>query len=151
MWASGSKGGASVGYTSRCSVYLSGNQSINDTNPAKVEFDTAEYDEDLEFDLTTNNRFVAAEAGLYHVSAGSRISNCGNADLIHGSIYVNGSEVRKSEISPQDSAPVSNNISGDVWLEATEYIELWVYHNEIGVRPLESDPSITFMDIHRVQ
>ena len=68
------------GFSSRCSVYLSANQSIPDNAFTKIQFNTEVFDSDSEFDNVTNYRFTATNAGYYQVST------CVNFEAIAASV-----------------------------------------------------------------
>jgi hypothetical protein len=143
---------ASGGYTSKASVYLSSAQSIPKTTWTKVEFDTEVYDTDGEFDNVTNYRFTATETGWYSVVAVTEI----NLNIDTGKSQWNGVKKNGGGTMIMAMNQVSNGTicprvqcSGDVYLEADDYIELWVYHNATDARNLTGAVDATYMMVHR--
>ena len=57
------------GTQSAMRAYLSGNQSLTAAAEAKVEFDTVDYDENDEYDESSNYDFTTDEAGKYLIEA----------------------------------------------------------------------------------
>lgn len=94
----------------------------------KAEFNSENFDTNSEFDPTTNYRFTAKTAGIYHVSASVRLSN-----LIDGSIYE--MHVRKNGstfvLTDRQTAKGTDNVlknSKILQLAVNDYLEVWVWN-----------------------
>lgn len=137
MWASGvkSSGGGWVGVSSKFRV------TFDDASPAsggaaqtKVLLDTADYDTLTEFDIVTNNRFVAAVTGWYHFDGVIHIEMNLAAKETNLQWYIDGAAI-KSKASNQAhlTAPYMwHNISMDVYLTASQYVELYLTQYNAG-------------------
>lgn len=138
------------GFSSKCSVYLSSDQSISTSTWTKIQFDSEDYDTDSEFDSTTNYRFTATNAGYYHIdfavymklissySVDFRVLKNGTTELFHG-----------QSLKTHSNGNVVANRSKDVYLTADDYIEFYVLHHEGSSKNLDSNKDTTYATIHR--
>jgi len=79
---------------SGCRIHLSGNQTINQNSETVIAFNTADFDNQSEFDTATNHKFTALQAGLYLVSVQAGYSAfSATATNVYVSIRKNGSQV----------------------------------------------------------
>ena len=131
--ATGATGGA---WTSRVLARRNDDQTIQTETDTKVQLNVEVFDGASEFDAATNYRFTAGSAGYYFVSGWLR----GNADtsgkvwLI--SIKINGSTAISAGSQTGANNDIGVSCSGVLYLAASEYIEMYVYHDEGGDRTL---------------
>lgn len=133
-------------FTSRCSVYRNGVQSIPTDTPTKVEFNAENYDQDSEF---ANFRFTPKEAGYYDIKAQGWIGAVGGDKQCHIHLEKNGNEIaRSSDDYSYNYLP--GIVSKDVYLDGdTDYIEVIVYHNSGVNRDLLGTAETTWLTAHR--
>ena len=138
--------------TSRCSVYLSGNQSITSGFFVKVQFDIELYDSDGEFDNAVNYRFTATNSGYYQVDAAVSYDSVGDGKVSQVSIYKNNNTHLAAPIHVMANASDKTVVvSKAVYLAATDFIELLVFQNSGGNRNiLGGVQHNTYMTIHRI-
>ena len=105
----------------RNAAWTSGNQTL-----AKVAFDTKTFDTGTNFDVVTNNRFVAPIAGFYFfssaVNAGAMVG--GHTGTI--ALYKNGVQA-KTGVQAEAYSAVNLNytVSGLLQLAANDYVEVF--------------------------
>jgi len=143
------------GSGSRCSVYLSGNQTITLETWTKIAFNSEDYDTNGEFD-TTNNKFVVGSTGYYTVHY--RIIGLAMIDgkFLRAILYKNKGEGSEESLmdcirySDEPATSVYIPCSDDIYLEAGDELELWVYQNSASTINLHggSLQRLT-MSIHR--
>lgn len=147
--ASGS--GQAAAFTSKCSAYLSSNQSISAGGVfEKVEFNTVVYDTDSEFDNITDYRFTAKVTGWYCVKANARILALAVNDNCQMQIKVNTDVV---EQTLRYNFPTVGNIDvecfKDVYLTAGDYVEIFVAQSNAAAKDLQGAIERTNLSIHR--
>lgn len=144
-----------MAFTSRCSVYLSGDQEIVTGTLTKITFDSEDYDGDGEFDIT-NNKFVVTTTGYYTIHF--RIICVTLADQKYGRVqlYKNkgeGSEEILMDTEKTSSVSTRHTVlicSDDVYLEAGDELELWIIHNHGSNRDINGGSlQRSTMSIHR--
>ncbi len=141
------------GFPSKARGYrVTSNQAITTDTWTKIQLNAETFDVNSEFDIATNYRFTAKEAGYYLVNAALRYTNVA-ADLpFHIAIYKEGSiysQVRTFAILAGDDQSVA--ISDIVYLDVGEYIELYTYHYMGGpTKNILPGSDITFMSVHRI-
>ena len=111
---------------------VASNQTVTTATWAKVVLDNEVYDVQGEFDNATNYRFVAGVTGYYaiHGSIVWSSTNINSGELCYIAIYKNGTLVSELQVTQHASLTdnLSLNISGILSLDATDYIELYAYH-----------------------
>ena len=115
---------------SSCLVWRSGQQSITTGTITKVEFNTAIYDNDSEFDLTTDYDFTITTAGIYLVHAHLTLGYLGTGNILRAHIYVNGSEVSRTFVVPARNGVITGDITKVMKLAVNDAVTIHVYHNE---------------------
>lgn len=146
-------GGGGSTFTSRFHVYLSADQSIPSGSFTKIQLNTEVFDGDNEFDNATNYRFTAGSAGYYVICAGAEVKNLGAGKFAQLAVKVDGTTY---EIAPrhyvtsaaQDYVPLYG--SKIIYLAASSYVELQVYHNHGSNRNVAGARHITYLSGHRV-
>jgi len=139
-----------AGFTSKARAYLGSGQTIGSGSWVKIELDTENYDIDSEFDKDTNNRFMATTEGYYQVNVACQLDNILDDKQYIVAIYKNGSiHSRLSQIGA-GTFILSGAISDVIFLEATQYVELFVFHTTGVNETAESGSEKTFMSVHRL-
>jgi hypothetical protein len=119
---------------SAVNVYRGSNQ----TSPTpigwdKVLLDTEVYDDGAEFDSTTNNRFTAANAGIYLVSAQVSISGMDADKAIGIMIKKNGNEYAYTiSYVPTGAVVTRLPFVTTIKLAASDYLELFYFTEQTG-------------------
>ncbi|MBA7496443.1 hypothetical protein ES702_07051 [subsurface metagenome] len=137
-------------FTSRCSVNLSADQAIPHATHRKVYFDTAKYDNDSEFDLVTNHRFIVKKAGVYHVSAQLFYLFINQGIMCQLRIRKNGGDIKHSISTHYAQNNEFVQCSGDLLLAVDDYLEVWAYQDNGNARYIASIFYRTYFDIHQI-
>lgn len=111
----------------------------------KVAFDTKLFDTGTNFDVVTNNRFVAPIAGFYQFSATVKATT--NNAYIQIALYKNGSVIKNGTgfNSATGSISAGGVVAGLLQLAATDYIEVYFFDNGTNDTGLTGS-SNTFFD-----
>jgi hypothetical protein len=144
--------GSGSGFSSRCAAYRGTTvQSVATGTWTKIEYNTEEFDGLGEFDNTTNYRFIANTTGYYQVNLCATLDNLGIDDSIIAEIRINGSAKARARVwLSKDAQDPSASVSKLVYLNATGYVEGWVYHDYGANRDLLATSSQNFLTVHRV-
>lgn len=98
-------------------------------SPGKITLDTENYDLGADFDATTNYRFTAPYAGVYHFDGAVGFSSGNERTFV--SLYKNGSEIaRGTDIETSAGIGRSTTVSTDLQLAANDYIELYAFADD---------------------
>ena len=103
-------------------VYRSAAQSTTN-GTSKILFDTKLFDKGNEFDVTTNNRFVAKIAGIYNFSATAQSLSLANFQLI---LYKNGAAVSNGINASGASVNQGSIVTDKVQLAVGDYVEVFM-------------------------
>ena len=130
------------------SATMSGGQTINNNTFTKINFDTEDFDVGSCFD-TTNKRFVvpSGQAGKYAIFARSAIDGIDDTEHVDMALYLNGSIVANTyyaDYSPNTNRNIFVQTSKVFDLDATDYIEAFLYHNEGDGRSAENTRSLFY-------
>ena len=139
----------SGGFTSRCSVYLDGDQPALQGATTKTAFNAKVYDIDSEFDEVTNYRFQPIANGYYHIAVTVRINDLNDGKEVYFILKKTGDVIRRAVNVQGKTGMFSVSAACDVYLTTEDYIEVFVYHTEAGDLTIEGDSTYTWMDIHR--
>ena len=141
MFASGQK--ASGGFQSSCKVARFSGVTVTPSTWTKIPFQTVIFDGLGELDVDTNHRWDAAADGTYEIVAVGSMKGVSSADG-KGScvrIYKNGAAITTNgweelgQPAPNISAYGGRTASIAITtleLEAGDYIEMFIYHNDTG-------------------
>lgn len=137
--------------TSRCSAYMSGDQSVPtyvDTY-TKAAFDSVLFDELDEWN-TTDHKFTAINAGYYLVSANGCINSLPDGD--YWTVYIRKNDAGAAYCHNEVGGTVTPryNVTKILYLEAGDDVKLWVRQNSGGTLLLDSAARNTYMTIHRL-
>jgi hypothetical protein len=108
---------------------LTSNQTISTATYQKLSLATEIYDIQNEFDSSTNYRFTATNAGKYLITGNGMINSAPNAGTFWVMIYVNGSEVARTQVIPGATSDFAIGVTDIRDLSASDYVELFVYQN----------------------
>jgi hypothetical protein len=162
---SGSEGIIDFNHQSRARAYRNATQTISSGSDVKIQFNAENFDEKAEFDSGTNYRFTAKETGYYQVNARaefdfSSLGIPGNTNSYvtialyrSGSLYSYGSKLGLNNSDGTFNAIRNNNapvISDIVYLEAGQYIEIYVYQNTGSNYNIISGSANTYVSIHKI-
>ena len=138
-------------WISRVKAYLSGgNQTIPSGVETKVELNAESYDEQGEFDPTTNHRFTAKKAG-YYLIIGSVLYNTPTADKRYMAIIKkNGGSISLFSVIPSVSDAIWPQTQVIEYLDVGDYIELFTYHNKGSDDVVRDGELHTFLAIHKL-
>lgn len=162
---SGSEGIIDFNHQSRARVYRNATQTINSGSWTKIQFNSENFDEKSEFDNSTNYRFTAKETGYYQINARtefdfSSMGTPGNTNsyisiaIYHnGSAYAYGSKLGLNNSDGTFNAIRNNNapvVSDIIYLQAGEYIEIFVYQNTGSNYNIISGSTNTYFSVHKI-
>jgi len=136
-------------FTSRCSVYLSADQPIPTDVWTKILFNVALYDNDSEFDLVTNYRFIAEKSGVYHVSCLLHYLTIAQGTVVQVSIRKNGATTKQRGICHYAEVNEYAGVSGDIPLAEGDYLEAFAMHDNGNTQDVSNVLYRTYFDIHR--
>ena len=137
---------------SRIRAYPSATATITNLTATKVVLNTEDFDEQGEFDSTTNYRFTVKREGYYliigHILYESNIV----VDKVYiVSIYKNGSELdrfyNQSSLATQH---LSAEVTTILKLKTDDYIELFTTHNAGSDQTLSSGSKDVYLAIHKL-
>jgi len=130
--------GAGESNTPAFAVYNTSSQSIPNTTYTKLSFNSEFYDTDNAF---ASNKFTvpSGQGGKYFFSFASAISNIADGNEFSALIYKNNSNIDYSKVqnySVENNKSVWVNNTFPMLLSASDYIEVFVYHNYGSSRDL---------------
>lgn len=132
-------------------AYLTKNQTINNTTYTKVQFGAVNFDNNDEFDTTTNYRFVADADGLYVASTTFLIPNIGDEKTFSASFYVNGSVFSTCLERSSGSVIQGLSFTDIVSLSATNFLEVYVYQSSGGSINLYGNSTCSFFSVSKIK
>lgn len=114
-----------------CSAYMGSTQSIPDTTPTKVQYNTEEYDVGSIYDNATNYRLQPTVAGYYLIIARLQMSSLSfSAAQVVLDVYKNGSSHKRLGAAQNPAsgilAPVVNGSALVYFNGSTDYAEIFV-------------------------
>jgi len=124
-------GAVSIPRQPSCRARLSANQNVPTGAGTKLALATTDYDLNSDFSAV-NNRFICPVAGLYQISWSIYCLSLADQNTLYGAIYKNGVVAGGHTLVQQSTATtLALSISGSdiLYLNANDYIELYVYHN----------------------
>ena len=124
---------------------LSSNQDISNTTATKVTFDAEDIDTDGAF---ASNKFTvpSGKGGMYHLIAGTRMPYLDDNEKLEVYFYINGSAQSRGEtIDYYGGGTNDDNMrfttSATFVLTETDYVEIYVRHNEGATQPIDGGSS----------
>lgn len=94
--------------------------------PALAEFTVERFDVGSNYDAG-NARFVAPVTGYYQFNVGVRWASLTTGNVYCSFLYVNGARVRDFDQGISDGNPIDTGGSALVALNATDYVEVFIY------------------------
>lgn len=125
-------------------------QSVLDTTWTKIQLNAEDYDTLGEFDSTTNFRFTAAKAGYYQVNGGAFLASPAADSVVYLGIFKNGAAVSFVLYHCAFVYGIRPSLSDILYLTATDYLELWVYHTSGVNKNIAFGSAETFLSIHKL-
>ena len=124
---------------------LSSDQTISNTTATKVTFDAEDIDTDGAF---ASNKFTvpSGKGGMYHLIAGTRMPYLDDNEKLEVYFYINGSAQSRGEtIDFYGGGSNDDNVrfttSATFVLTETDYVEIYVRHNEGASQPIDGGSS----------
>jgi hypothetical protein len=108
------------------SAYTGGGQSITNATLTKLLMNVEDYDPNNIYDPTTNYRATLSVAG-YYSTKGMMALNANGTGFAILLLYKNGAEVRRGAQVPCGATQVYVNFAADIYLNAGDYLEMYVY------------------------
>lgn len=133
-------------HNSRISVKLSADQNISNVGN-KINFNTELYDNIAEWDNVTNYRFQPKVIGCYGLKAHYLVAGMNPNQTVKLQIYKNGVEYLYAYKVSTANYPTCMDLSADLYLITTDYIEIWGYISDGGARAV--DAASSYLMIHR--
>ena len=106
-------------------AFANANQVISNNSYTKVEIDTEVVDTDSKFDVS-NYRFTPGTVGYYVIGGHARFDSNSTSNDTRIAIYKNGSSYY--QLVKRMENVFSLSINQIVYLDADDYVELYVYH-----------------------
>lgn len=160
-----SKGIVGFPHQSRARAYRNANQTINNNTWTKIQFNTENYDEQSEFDNSTNYRFTAKEKGFYQVNAraefdfsslgipGNQNSYILIAIRVNNNVSSFGNKLGLNNNDGNFNAIRNNNapiVTDILELGAGDYIEIFIFQNTGGNYSIIGGSANTYVAIHKL-
>ena len=139
---------------SRMRAYLDSSFTSTNNTLVKVPFSSESYDEQGEFDNSTNYRFTAKKAGFYLISSSLYIENGSwpvRAYMLvkkNGTTTISQSEARVDTYDPTNY--VSPTVTDVQYLSANDYVEVYVYVASNGSKTLNGGAHLNWLIIHKL-
>ena len=130
-----------------CSVYLSGDQSINTGVSTKVTWDTEDYDLGNDFD-TTDSSFTVPVAGYYQVSTHLRLSDIAIDRTIIFRIYNDTTCIYQKQLYTAGTSNPCPHISRTFKFAVGDEITTQIEHSHGSARDIVSTGSWSHLTIH---
>ena len=152
VWKVAAGGGG--GFSSRCRVGISGNQTIPTGNYTVVQFNdeaSPNYDNDGEWNSSTY-KFTATSAGQYLIILNLCITSLGDGKLVVGEVRKNDVRCVAAYSIPGAAATINITACDIVELAVDDTIDARVYHNHGSDRTLTAyaNDANQFIAIHRL-
>lgn len=109
----------------------------------KINLQTEEFDTAGSFDSTTS-RFTPGVAGYYQINAAVTLT--GSPVSFAAFLYKNGAELKRGTTFGVGGSGSTSSVSALVYLDADDYIELYIYHASAGALDTVASMPQTFMN-----
>jgi hypothetical protein len=126
------------------------NQTIPTTEETKVQFNAEDYDRYNEYDITTNHRFTALGTGYYIVQAQIQFDEITSGTPTELIAKKNGAVITRYVHTPGQGAALILALTDIIYLSATDYIEIYCYHECAGSVDLVNGTANSFLAIHKL-
>jgi hypothetical protein len=136
---------------SRSRAYrTSSNQNIPTGTWTKIELNGESWDNQNEFDPTTNFRYTAKTEGHIQVNGNAMIKLLADTKYLQVALYKNGALISGNMIGSPGCDYLASVCPDDVYLVVNDYVELYVYHNHGDTREILQGSQNTYMSIHKI-
>lgn len=125
-------------------------QSIPNSVVTKIQFNAEHFDDQNEFDSTTNYNCTVSTAGKYLIIAQARYAAVVADKIVSCYIYKNNAVLKDSPIHTSHTGAICARTSALVTLAANDYIDIRTFHNFGGATDLSYGTQYTFLLIFRV-
>lgn len=110
----------------RFRAYRAAAATVSNGSFGKIQFDTESFDNNNNFDSTTNYRYTAPITGMYQFNARASHNNAGSYRMVI-TLYKNGAEIARG--SDSISAYSGSSVSDIISLTAGDYVEVFALTN----------------------
>lgn len=149
VWATVSATDVSAG--SGFGVYLNGALNVGANNAdTKITFDTKEFDLGTEFDVATNHRFTATNAGTYLITFTAFVQGIADTKELIGEIFKNGSMVKQAINNNGGNTNLSVGVTAILQLAANDYIEFYLQSSDTSARAIVNSVTGTYASGQRL-
>lgn len=124
------------------------NQTIVTATNTKVQLSTEDWDTHSAFDSATNYRFTAPVTGKYWVSGAVEMNV--SAAEVTAMIFKNGAVYARAIASARSGGSATGVVTSLVDLAATDYVELYVTHNQGSDRSVIGGSDDTYLSVSLV-
>lgn len=114
----------------------------------KVALDNESYDVGANF---ASNKFVAPVNGYYSINANVTFTNAAAAKRYAALVYKNGASIAFGRSQSGVADQLTAGVSDTVYLAATDYIELYYYHDDATTTDVNGGIDTTFLAVHLIK
>jgi len=142
---------SATGNSSGCRVYRSTTQSITQNTWTKVQFDTEVYDNQSEFDNTTNYRFTAKVAGVYNVTSMVTLDNLPDTYTALIAIYLNGTiAFYGTSYGVGAITDAKSVVTLPLKLAVGDYIEICIFQNYTAALNVIAGGAFSYLAVQKI-
>ena len=132
------------------SVHLASTQTVATATWTKLALASEKYDKNNDFDSSSNYRFTVPVDGIYFVTVNASFALTAGNDAA-AAIYKNGAENNlRFDVPGRNGGHFNINVTALLDLDATDYIEFYVFHNEGSDDTINSSTARTYAMIHKL-
>jgi hypothetical protein len=131
-------------------IRITTEQVIGDSSNTKVQYNSESYDNQNEFDSTTNYRFTAIKAGYYLIAASVYWHGLTVAKLAQMFIQINGATASQSQKSPGSTHDEIQKCIDVLYLAVNDYVEIVVWQNTGGNLNIYNYGSASYLAVHKL-
>ena len=124
-------------------AFIATSYSIPSSSLTVVNFDVLDYDVTDDFNITAD-RFICPTSGYYFISGKVKFVVMLDGEYIDVGVYSEGIMVVESRASASNTLSLSISFTDIVYLNATDYVELRVYHTGSTARSIYGDTEGTY-------
>ena len=119
-------------------AFLETSQSIPSSTLTVVNFDGVDYDVTGDFNILTD-RFICPTSGYYFISGKVHFISMVSGEFINIGLYRDGILVAENVARASNTASLSTSFTDILYLNATDYLEVKVYHTGSFARSIYGD------------
>lgn len=125
-------------------------QNIPDATWTKIELTDEDYDEQNEFDPTTNYRFTAKTAGYYFVAGNVTYSEIADGKKYITAIKKNTTIIALGRGIAGGTGTCGSSASTCIYLAINDYLELWTYQDSGAAKDTLVNDGYQQMAVHKL-